>query len=333
MWIAKPIQALTHAERALWNELEGSLPLSQTIQWAIAAQSSTLHSFVVFSPNEMIGGTVFGILNKEAKGMEFECINGPFLNWDQIKDAPRQLATFAMAVSKLDQNFRLLKMKPRWESKWTASRLSHLPLLPFSQSKAATILIPVENSRERQFKAFSKRLQRTLSISLKAKTEMTCGEVTNETLLDFCAGMNLFGNVHGFFVPPIEWFKALIQPSLPIDEQNLKFKMITVQKKEENKIQSKTQILVCFRKERAHYLFGYEQRDDSLQSSLSTSALAHWECLYQCSLLGIQTYDLNGYVIDPDQNHSYYGVCQFKKQFIGSSGKIIEYDVPEFVIQ
>ena len=82
--------------------------------------------------------------------------------------------------------------------------------------------------------------------------------------------------------------------------------------------------------DRGHYLFGYEKRISPLRSAISTAASAQWEALMHCASAGIRKYDLNGYVVDAERDHPYYGVCQFKKQF---AGQVIKYEIPEFLIQ
>jgi hypothetical protein len=322
MWIAKPITALTQEEKGLWRPIEIHLPLSQTLGWAKAIEAMAGKCYLVFSPDEQVGGIVFTDANPLKQGRHFECINGPSLNWDNPKLAPRQLATFATAVSKLDRRFSSLSMKPRWEGRPSIERLKHLPIPIFRESHAATIVIPIRTSTRDQFLSLSARMRRTLSVSRKASIQTEFRIPSPEELTRFVPAMQAFGQKQGFTVPPLSWFEAI--------SKEHECWMITAHAPDGLGNTSRAQILVCRHGQKAHYLFGYESRSPHLRSSISTSALAQWEAISRCSFSGILDYDLNGYIIDVQPENPYYGVCRFKEQFLGS---IIEYVIPEFLIQ
>ncbi len=332
MWIAKPIFNLTENEKAAWQQIEFNLPLAQTLNWARAIEAVSGKAFLVFSPDEKVGGVVFSSPNHShfKSKLQFECINGPWLHWDEPNSIPRQLATFATAVSKINSNFESLSLKPRWERGQMQRRLSLLPIPTFNHTQAATWIVPVKTSPLEQFQSLSHRMQRTLSLA-KRNQVLTQWDVLTPTQLNhFVPAMRHFGETHGFTVPPLSWFQALIQESAPSTSHSPSFWLISARKEGHNQLESFTQIIVCKRGNRAHYLFGYETRVPELRSAISTSAVAHWEALIQCISFGVQEYDLNGYLIKRDPHHPYTGVCNFKEQF---SGAVIEYDVPEFLIQ
>ncbi|MEO5969717.1 MAG: hypothetical protein ABIQ95_07290, partial [Bdellovibrionia bacterium] len=114
MWIAKPIAQLSENEQIQWEKIS-ERPLSQTLAWARAINAVSGKAYLVFSPEEKVGGIIFGMpvtSNSNDERIRFECINGPLLNWDNSEMAPRQLATFALATSKLEPNFHSLSLRP-----------------------------------------------------------------------------------------------------------------------------------------------------------------------------------------------------------------------------
>jgi hypothetical protein len=334
MWIAKPLKALAENEIKMWDEIEKDVPLSQTLDWGYAIETIPYHSvFLVFSPDEKVGGLVFSTIDPHSKNLRFECINGPYLHWDSPKDVPRQLATFAMAVSKLSPNFKSLSMKPRWENHLTSARLKTLPIPPFHQTSAATLIVPLERNKDSLFQSFSPRLKRTLSSAWKRKIKGQWEKLTTDALESFVPKMQVFGKSHGFTVPPIQWFKKLTHRAINQSSHPITFWIASshyLDSSSSPELTSCSQVLVCMNRQKAHYLFGYEERHSELKGSISTSATAHWEAMVNCSSAGMDHYDLNGYIIDAQPSNPYYGVCRFKEQFAGT---VIKYDVPEFLIE
>jgi lipid II:glycine glycyltransferase (peptidoglycan interpeptide bridge formation enzyme) len=332
MWIAKPISALTELEVRLWAEIEGELPLAQSLSWAHATQAVGGRAFLVFSPDEKVGGIVFSTSSDLAFGGQYECINGPYLQWDNPETSPRQLATFVMAAAKLSPHFRSIRIKPRWLTGEVARRCAHLPIEIFSQTGASTVVVPLLSDVGAQFTRLSARLRRSLKICQK--------EAVQTTWEPFVSQLSRFGEEKKFTVPALAWFEAWYGTA--------KFWLATARKNEDpdsaaengDKINSSyspgagvtsplatAQILVCLHGATAYYLFGYEKRNDSVHSALSVSAAAHWEAMRQSRLLGAKNYDLNGYLLDAEPTHPYFGVTRFKDQF---AGQIVRYEVPEF---
>jgi hypothetical protein len=329
MWIAKPIHALTQEEKDSWLALEQNLPLSQTLNWAGAIEAISGQSYLVFSPDEKVGGLVFGIQDSPGAGIRFECVNGPHLHWDNPQVAPRQFATFAMAVAQLSKRFHSLSLRPRWESHLTETRLRSLPIAPFAQTRAATSIVALQKTKKAQFDSLTQRMRRTLATTWKHRVETHWQKVTPELLDHFVPKMIDFGASRGFTVPPQSWFQTLMLPTNSTSRQPPRFFIATSKKSLDQNVDSSSQILVCIHGNKAYYLFGHETRNAQLKASVSTSASAHFESLLQCSAEGAHAYDLNGYLVNTDPAHPYYGVCRFKDQF---AGKVVQYDVPEFVI-
>ncbi len=334
MWIAKPVGRLTKDEIAVWSHLEVLLPLSQTLSWAHAIEAVSGRAFLVFSPDEGVGGIVFDAGSKEGR-IRFECVNGPHLSWDDPSRAPRQFATFCMAVAQLDKQFSSLSIKPRWARNEIQQRLRILPLEAFRKSNASTVIIPIQSSLETQFLSLSSRMRRTLQLGKKNQVVSTAEKLTPDLLKNFVLQLASFGATKGFTVPTYAWFEAFTSLSAAprVGTSQLSFWLISSRKFGEansGKLQSLSQILVCRHANRAHYLFGYEVRSNDLRSAISTSAAAQWEALSQCALLGVESYDLNGYMVNATPEHPYFGVTRFKDQF---AGRVLEYEIPEFVIE
>lgn len=328
MWVAKPIRSLSNEEQEVWLQIEAHAPLSQTLGWARAIESVSGQAYLVFSPDEKVGGIVFSTPVPSSNQMHFECVNGPLLNWDHPHSAPRQMATFAVAVSKLGPGFLSLSMKPRWENENTNPRLKHLPIPPTAQSQASTVVVPIQDNKDDQFRLLSSRMRRSLSIAQRNQIETSWEKVTPQLLNQFVPAMKQFGESKGFTVPPKVWFETLTCQTTRNPSPSY---WIASSRKTENQTEvSRTQLLICFMNQKAYYLFGYETRNPGLRASVSTAVAAHWETLQRCIASGIRFYDLNGYMIDAAPSHPYYGVCRFKDQF---SGSIVRYDIPEFLIQ
>lgn len=331
MWIAKPLQLLTSSELRIWQSIEKEGPLSQTSQWAEAIEAVSGQCFLIFHPDEKVGGMVFGS-SAPKQGWRYECINGPHLNWDRVDLIPRQLAVFATAVSRLNSPFESLHLRPRWFSENSKQRISYLPIELFNQTQAATWWVPIQANESQQFQQLSSRMKRTLTKSLNSHPNMlTQIEDLNETNLKaFLMNFEPFSKSRNFYSPPFLWFQGLLKkPKLSYPEAP-KFKILTVTQGMDFRTRSITQLILCFFNKTTSYLFGYEKRDPDLPSQFSTSAVAHWEALRESSRVKMEVYDLNGYMIDAPSNHPYYGVCKFKEQF---GGQAISYDIPELMIK
>ena len=324
MWIAKPISQITKEEQEIWLSIEADLPLAQTLTWARATQTITDKTFLIFSPDERVGGIVFCLKQKD--GSHYECTNGPHLNWEVPSQSTRQLATFASAVLKIDPHFQSLVMRPRWLKGQLEERKNQLPIPISFQSESATLVIPVQDTPGEQFALLTKRLKRTLNSAWLKKVQSRVEVMDLEHLQSFYPNLKNFSLKRGFVVPPKSWFSALLQNS---SQAGPNFWLITAGWPDlSSPSASLAQILICERKHVAHYLFGFEIRHE-MPSALSISAIAHWEALLLCQKRQIANYDLNGQVVGADKDHVYFGVSQFKSQF---AGKLIEYESPEFVI-
>jgi hypothetical protein len=323
MWIAKPLQSLSGAERAAWvalQEQEGEIPLSQTLAWGDSIVALGGSAYLVFSPEERVGGVVHS-----AQVGVFECINGPCLHWDDPDSVARQFATFAMAVTRLGPSFSSLRVQPRWAIDSLDERLQNLPIPPREVNQASTLHVRVQKSEAERLASVSSRLRRSILQARRAHVQVKSWGVDPMDIAAFSRGMKKFGQSKGFFVPDEEWLQNLVHGQEGVQRESLWFFMT-----EATSEGAVTRLLTCIHGSVAHYLMGYEERDEQARSSISTSAAAHFHVLEQCASQGIETYDLNGFTDPSETDHPYAGVSQFKAQFLGEP---VHYASPVFVIE
>jgi hypothetical protein len=322
MWISKPLAALSGDERRAWRASQERasaqglpIPLAQTLSWARAGEALGARAFAVFSPDEGVGGLV----HSTVAGL-YEATNGPILDWGRPDQAPRQLATFAMAVSRLAPGFRELVFRPRWPEERRAEWMRGLPVEEAAFSRAATLQLPVEASDELQAARSAPRLRRTLEMSRKRGVELRWDVTSVE---EFALGLARAGRQKGYYVPPPAFLKALSAPGLDLELRILEARSSGMPGRP-----CLTRLALCLCAGIGYYLFGYDERDESVSSSLSTAVCAHFEALRLLRTRAIPLYDLNGFT-DPDESpsHAYAGVSRFKAQF---GGRIVRYHCPEF---
>jgi hypothetical protein len=329
MWIAKPLQSLSGAERAAWLGIQAEIPLSQTLAWGDAITALGGRAYLVFSPEEKVGGLVHSV-RPENPGA-FECINGPVLHWDDGSAIARQFATFVMAVARLSSAFSSLRVQPRWPLNLLSSRLGLLPIPPKETSQASTLQVAVRKTESERLASLSPRLRRSLSVARRAQVQVQSMSADIELISRFSKNMKAFGQKKGFFVPDESWLRALVLEKAGAHREGLSF-FLTEAVAEG----AETRLLTCVHGNTAHYLLGFDRRDEQVPSSLSTAASAHFHVLERCAELGVETYDLNGYTdtspLAPlsNRDHPYSGVSRFKAQF---RGERVEYASPVFVIE
>ncbi|MFL5814294.1 MAG: peptidoglycan bridge formation glycyltransferase FemA/FemB family protein [Bdellovibrionia bacterium] len=297
--------------------------MSQTLAWGDAIAALGGQAYLVFSPDEGVGGLVHSVDGG------LECINGPYLHWDQRSQIARQFATFAMAMAKLESSFSFLRIQPRWSQSLLETRLGSLPISPKEVFRASTLQMKVHESESERLAAVTPRLRRSLSVARRAPVKVRSQDADPRSLAEFASQMKVFGQSKGFYVPDAAWLHGLAIPDGQAPREDLRF-IIT----EAQADGALTQLLTCIQKSAvgssAHYLFGYDQREEGARASVSTAAVAHFHVLERCASLGIETYDLNGFTNPDDAEHSYSGVSRFKSQF---RGQVIDYASPQFWIE
>lgn len=335
MWIAKPLMALTEAEKAAWCRIQKRIrdygrdfPLSQTLTWAQASESIGSEAFLVMEPDLGVGGILQRI------GDLLECINGPLLNWDDPFNATREFATFAMGASKACQGMRKIILSPRWiveHVEVIQRRLNFLPVGMIKHHEAQTLQIPIASDSESQLSSVSPRIRRSYRKARESGIRDIWVEplhVESEAALrSFAAGLREFGLKKNFFVPDPLWFSTLVFQNIP--DEKIEFALVSAKEERGGEPLPSTQLLVVFTPAMAYYLFGYDERNASKKSNLSSSSVAHFAVLEKCRKKGIPLYDLNGFTDLRSTKHTYWGVSQFKSQWRGNQ---IQYFCPCFEI-
>lgn len=330
MWIAKPIRELDIDEQSAWSSLlrraqarGDEAPLAQTLPWARAIEAVSGRAYAVFSPDESAGGLVFAVADPATRGALFECVNGPLLAWDDPVAAPRQLATFATAVSRLHSRFQSLALRPRWLEGRSASRLALLPASPCAETRATTLKLDLAQGAEAAEQRFHPRLRRTLAATIRAGVDVAWQETSAAEIAGFAPRMAYFGRARGFAVPPVAWFLALTLTASGADR--LRFGIVRARAPG-----TECELLVALHGAEAHYLFGHESRAPGARGAVSAAAAAHRFVVRMAADAGLRTYDLNGYVEAPASGHPYASIARFKAQF---GGEVVRYEVPELRIE
>lgn len=347
MWIAKPLQKLSGDECKAWERSlqHRNAPLSQSFAWANATLNSGIPTYLVFSPDENVGGWVH-----EPTPGNFECTNGPLLAWNLAGQNPqtlvRQLATFSMGVSKLHSGFKNLILKPRLCADELPPELKRLPIQPLQIQKSSTWILPLADNFQRIQNGFSQRLKRTLSQTQTSGFDLNWSELSThasggtpsqnksrvksyEELSRFVLKLAPFSALKGFYVPPHSWFKSLIFCPENAQFTPSRFYIATAQHQD-----CISQILIGFQNlgtqnSTATYLFGFQERTPHAKSRISASAAAHVHAIQKLIELGASHYDFNGYLPEAPSDHPYAGINDFKRQF---GGGLLTYTVPEYRI-
>jgi hypothetical protein len=326
MWLAKPYRSLSPAEKDAWRivlrrfgQEPGARPLAQEPEWAEAMLSVGAQVYLVFSPDEAVGGVLFSL---PGTATTLETVNGPLLDWDLPSYAARQLATFAQAASKLLGGYSSLVLRPRWEVAQLASRLAGIPVPASSVDQASTILVRPGSPR-------SKRLQRTLERNQEAGVSTAWITPSARDISSFLQAQRAFNKTKGLFCPPDVWFHRLIAPTPEAQEPGLEFRISRALVPLQGESAS-AELLVVLQGHDAHFLFGYEVRPPSAPGWCSPSAAAHARVLEEIQRLGVRVYDLGGAVRSEDPEHPYAGVTAFKEQF---QGEWLDYAVPVLRIE
>ena len=325
MWIAKPLSALNSKEISLTLGREPST-LSQSLTWQQASLAIGAQVYLILETDEQVGGFVHTF-----DGQFFDCTNGPSLAWDQPEKASRHLATFAHAVTKLSREFKTLNLTPRWERSLASQRIETLPIEPSEVLEAATLQVPIEKNRANQIKRATPRLRRTLARAERAEVETTWSQIASHQLPEFVYNMQRFGVSRGFYVPSLEWFRALVTPSSISIKEGISFYLAEAlirSKTSKEMILRKTQLLIALTPHHLYYLFGCDIKTTD-EHCPSTAASAHFRALEECARLGKTLYDLNGYTHPQLGEPSYRGVSLFKEQF---GGEIVSYLCPQYLI-
>ena len=324
-WIAKPIHELSIEDRLNWNRIQADrykegweIPLAQTLAWAEASQTLGARAYALFNSERRYTAIILAKANTQKTGIEFECVNGPLINWDTF-DTAQEFAVLAQKISELHPRFESLSFLPRWLEENHLIRRSRIPFEIFQSMRASTLLLKLPTSTEEVTKLYSSRLQRTVTRS-KREPHLTYDwrEVNPQEIAEFAPRMAYFGKKMGFAIPPVSWFLSLHQATHR--DTSLRLYLASVESS-----RAGAHHCIATWQNQAHYLFGHSWRESPCPAAFSPAALAHDLSLRQLIQIGITEYDLNG---DSNERH-YATVHEFKSQF---NAERINYWIPEFRI-
>lgn len=319
MWNARPLELCRDEDlmsyQKMLEQLKSAgcdLPLSQSLSWANAAQVCGQKTWIIFNQEELIGGIVFVVESEE--GLIAECINGPCLTESLYFEDPATIATayarFVNVISKTIKSLSSIILRPR-----TSVPLpENFPFPIEEEQRAATwvISLPAHTSGP----ALSKRLERTVRHSTSNIISQKIFSPDHSSLRQFYKGQEAFFQHKELPIPPWEWWKALVLPEKKIATDLIFWIEETILSSANAKSHARL-LLADFAGKRT-YLFGHEARDEGFPSKLSSQALAQIHAITHAQELSLQIYDFNGYHLQSTEQDSYYGVNQFKEQFLGS---------------
>jgi hypothetical protein len=330
-WIVKPVSSLSKEEMGLWHSIRHTgTPLSQTIAWASAAESLNGECIAVFSPERQVSAIYF-ISNEDA-----ECVNGPILNWENIRTSDDLNEQISMAVFALFQGcpwLKSIRIRPRLDQKRFLF-LAKNSAFPITQTDLAqTLLIPLDDSPQKMWAQLPARIRhevnRARSTGVKTETldlKSNLSRFWNQ-IRDFYQSRNLF-------VPEEVWIRSLLTHffdfsslSDPVNAPQLTDQYAQIIRSSHPDSGSFSEILVLHLQDISYYFYAHEQRTESCPN-ISLNACAQWEAIQSAALQGSTYYDLNG-VLHPDhqspETETYRGVDTYKRKF---KGKELDYFSP-----
>jgi hypothetical protein len=286
-----------------------SFPLSQTLEWAAAMGVASGDPFLVFSPERKVSA-VFLI-----SGAEAECVNGPVLNWAEIRTAQELNEQVSMVVYALHQSnpaIRSIRIRPRISKEQFDFLASHLAFPVDRVDQARTMILDLKESEEAQWKALPPRIRNEISRSMRGGVQVSTRS-TEEGLSRFWKATCEFYQNRGLFVPGEEWVRSLL---LGHSESTMRSFLIEASH-EASGSRAELLLLVCGGV--GFYFFAHEKRAETCPN-VSLNICAQWEAIKTCIQSGITQYDLNG-VADPNQDASekasFSGVDIYKRKFKG----------------
>ncbi len=320
MWTAAPLENLNPELIRAWDEGGGlDMPLAQTRAWAQATRALGARCIWVGSLEDQASGMVYELPHEPGV---FQCQNGPLLHWDDPGRAVKELAQFARALSVFaGSSFRELRIRPRLlQTEWS-TRMKGFPLDAARVEFASTTQVSICASAHELMARFSPRLRRSVMKTFAQEPETDWIVVDRDNGPDLAESARLFGKRKGFFVPPWEWFGALIEAQ----QEGVTFLRVA----QVRVGLSTARAWIWIDRSSAYYLYG-DYSGPRLKSGINLGAAVQVVAMLGAASEGATRYDFNGFVRDTAANPDYAGVSAFKAQFLG---EIIDYAVPEFVIQ
>ncbi|MBU6154612.1 MAG: hypothetical protein KGP28_09955 [Bdellovibrionales bacterium] len=317
-WVAKPLFALSDAEKILYRDLYvPGFPLSQTLEWGYALRDEVQVPFVVFSPERRVASlfTVSGTLA--------ECVNGPVLDWSRIHSARElneQVSMVVYALHKSNSGLRSIRIRPRLQEKEFVFLREHLAFPLDQVDEARSMILDLQETEDAQLRALPARIRNEISRSLRSGVRVVSRE-TSDGISDFWGFTREFYRERGLPLPEEEWIRGLLFGNR---DWALKSKLISAFHEESG---SQASLLLVWFGGVALYFFAHEIRTSSCPK-ISLNVCAQWEAMMACIRSGVRHYDLNGVLAPHEASKEaepYRGVDFYKRKF---KGREVEYRSP-----
>ncbi len=319
-WIAKPLGSLGTEERAMYRALyRPDFPLSQSLEWGHAFSAPDRHPFVVFSP-ERKAASLFAV---SRDGTEAECVNGPVLDWERIRD-PRglneQISMSVFALHQAKPGLRSVRLRPRLGLPEFEFLREHLAFPLDRVDYARTMVLDLADSVDGQWRSLPSRIRSEIKRSHRhgVRVELVSDV---EAIDDFWAKTRAFYHSRGLPIPDRDWIHGLLSGR---GERGIESDVITAF---HEKSGSEASLLLLRFGGVGIYFFAHESRGLECPN-LSLNVSAQWEAMKACMGSGLRHYDLNG-ILPPKHGEGgvdpYQGVDFYKRRF---KGREVEYCNP-----
>ena len=317
-WIAKPLSSLGAEERSMYRALyRPDFPLSQSLEWGHALSAPNRQPFVVFSPERRVAA-LFTVSGDEA-----ECVNGPVLDWERIRDSKVLNEQISMSVYALHQakpSLRSIRLRPRLGARDFEFLRDHLAFPIDRMEHARTMILDLAHSESEQWMNLPPRIRSEIKRSARCGVRVESSPAGG-VVSGFWRKTRDFYLARGLPIPDENWIQSLL---LGTGEWGIESEVITAIHEES---QSEASLLLLRFGGVGIYFFASEKRGPECPN-LSLNVCAQWEAVRVCIKAGLRFYDLNGILSSRPKDGEmdpYRGVDFYKRRF---KGREVEYCNP-----
>ncbi len=309
-WIAKPLFSLQPRECSLFQGIIGPLhPLSQTLEWASALQTSADVPFLVFCPERKISAVFL------VSGTDAECVNGPVLNWERIhtaRELNEQVSLVVYALHQSNPTLRNIRIRPRLLEEQYRFLNSNLAFPVDRVDEARTMILDLRENVQDQWFALPSRIRSEILRAERSGVQVS-QKPFHEELNRFWSQTRDFYQKRNLFAPEETWLRALLLGHADSVLQPVLLEAIHPESG------SQAEVLLLLFGKIGLYFFAHETRSESCPN-VSLNACAQWEAIQICIRSGVRHYDLNGISAsgaDSGHRDSFQGVDFYKRRFKG----------------
>tara|TARA_Y100001970_G_scaffold268324_1_gene359441 strand:+ start:72 stop:1088 length:1017 start_codon:yes stop_codon:yes gene_type:complete len=301
-----------------WEELVKNNPAGgfhQSFDWAVFKQSTNWQSYKigVYDKDKLVAGALvlkFAFSN----GTNFLYLpEGPILELNNEKKAYwqwRALETAIHSIVSLDKDNKTthIRIEPRAE-KVPEFLLHRFSKAPINLQPRHTEEINLDQTQEELLKNMKQKCRYNIKLSQKNGVQ-----VKELPLSEIQIFFKLYKDTlkrNKFDGQSLEFFKNYIQSCSD-------FSKLFVAYKDQEVLASS---ITIFYGDRVTYLYGASSNQNK---KLMAPYALHWHIIQHAKKLSFKTYDFWGIAKDSkDENHPWYGITRFKKQFGGTQQNFI----------